>query len=107
MSGFVPHRLREECNTYLSIDGLQKFKKTLKRDGSKRNVMGFKIIYLKSKIALGHLGHLGPLNLNKSPTRNYILGYAQKICFYAQKMCSFSYGCFSSFNLLHLFTLLN
>ena len=43
-------------------------KKTLKRDGPKRNVMGFKIIYLKSKMALGHLGHLRPLNLNKSPT---------------------------------------
>ena len=38
-------------------------KKTLKRDGPKRNVMGFKnYIYLKSKITLGHLGHLGPLN---------------------------------------------
>ena len=67
-------------------------KKTLKRDGPKRNVMGFKIIYLKSKMTLGHLGHLGALNLNKSPTRNYILGYAQKMCY-------FSYGCFSSFNL--------
>ena len=28
-------------------------KKTLKRDGPKRNVMGFKIIYLKSKMTLG------------------------------------------------------
>ena len=82
-------------------------KKTLKRDGPKRNVIGFKIIYLKSNMTLGHLGHLGSLNLNKSPTRNYILGYVQKMCFYVQKMCSFSYGCFSSFNLLHLFTLLN
>ena len=66
-----------------------------------------KFIYLKSKMALGHLGHLGPLNLNKSPTQNYILGYAQKMCSYAQKMCSFSYSCFSSLSSLHLFTYLN
>ena len=31
-------------------------KKTLKRNGPKRNVMSFKIIYLKSKMTLGHLG---------------------------------------------------
>ena len=55
-----------------------KFKKILKRDGPKRNV-GFKKIII-----------------------NYIFKVKD-----GQKMCSFSYGCFSSLSSLHLFTLLN
>ena len=41
-------------------------KKRSQEGWTKKEVMGFKknknIIYLKSKMALGHLGHLGPLN---------------------------------------------
>ena len=60
-------------------------KKTLKRDGPKRNVMDFKIIYLKSKMALGHLGASWAFKFKQKPNPKLHFGLCPKDVFLCPK----------------------
>ena len=69
MSGYewvCPTSIERRVQYLLKVLMDSKSSKKRSQEGwTKKEVMGFKkkkIIYLKSKMELGHLGHLGPLN---------------------------------------------